>query len=297
MIEILDAGPLTTVQDGGRFGFAALGVPRSGAFALGEMRLANRLVGNDPGAAVLEVTFGGLAFRLRDAATVALTGAACAGLDWGEPVSLAAGTVIRLARPERGLRTYLAIRGGFAVPAQLGSRSTDTLSGLGPPPLRAGDRLPVGTSAGEDVLGAVSGVASHAPVLNVVPGPRDDWFDDAIGALLGTEWTVRAESNRVGIRLDGPALRRIRTEELPSEPTLPGAIQVPPDGRPILFGPDAPTSGGYPVIGVVPRDELDIAAQLRPGDALTFVLGRSLNRTVDATPRRTTPRLPPPPES
>jgi biotin-dependent carboxylase-like uncharacterized protein len=274
VIEIVEPGPLATVQDLGRTGYAALGVARSGAFDRGALRLGNRLVGNPDDAAGIEVTLGGLAVRLHVAATLALTGASCAGApDWGAAVSLPAGSTFRLAAPVRGLRSYLTVRGGVAVAPVLGSRSTDTLSGIGPAALRPGDRLPIGAPVG-DMVGATA--AEPAPVARVVLplrfGPREDWFTPAAPAtLLAGRWTVRPESDRVGIRLAGPRLARARTDELPSEPTVPGAVQVPPDGRPIIFGPDAPVTGGYPVIAVV--TDLDRAAQLRPGDAVRFRSG------------------------
>jgi biotin-dependent carboxylase-like uncharacterized protein len=270
VIEIVAAGPLATVQDLGRPGYAALGVARSGAFDRTALRLANRLVGNPDDAAAIEVTLGGLAVRLHASATIALTGAVCAGApDWGAAVSLPAGTNFRLAAPTRGLRSYLAVRGGLAVPPVLGSRSTDTLSGIGPAVLRPGDRLPIGASAGA-LVGASAAEPAPRTVLPVRFGPREDWFAPAArAALLTATWTVRPDSDRVGVRLDGPVLTRIRTDELPSEPTLPGAVQVPPDGRPIVFGPDAPVTGGYPVIAVV--TDLDPVAQVRPGDPVRFV--------------------------
>ncbi|MEO8889560.1 MAG: biotin-dependent carboxyltransferase family protein [Jatrophihabitantaceae bacterium] len=272
MIEILSPGPLATVQDLGRPGYADVGVARSGAFDRAALRAANRLVGNDPGAAAIEVTLGALVLITHGAATIALTGAACPGLDPGVALSLPAGSVVRLGVPTFGLRSYLAVRGAIAVAPALGSRSTDTLSGIGPQPLRAGDRLTVGAQPS----GAVSGLAFSArrspPVLRVVLGPRTDWFStDAADVLVQAEWTVRADSNRIGVRLDGPVLERVRTDELASEPTLPGALQVPPDGRPILLGPDAPVTGGYPVIAVVRDADLDAAAQVRPGDRVRFL--------------------------
>jgi len=296
MIEIIEPGPLTTVQDLGRPGLAALGVPRSGAFDRAALALANRLVGNDEAAAGLEITFGGLALRGHGPLTVALTGAACAGLEFGAAVSLPAGAVVRLGRPATGLRSYLAVRGGLDVPPVLGSRSTDTLSGLGPAPLRAGDRLPVGAAAGE-----VSG-ASAAPAAGgsfaMRFGPRDDWFTPAARDLLVTaEWTVRSQSDRIGLRLDGPPLERAVADELPSEPTLPGAIQVPPDGRPIVFGPDAPVTGGYPVIAVLL--DLAAAAQLRPGERLRFrpAPPPALSPSAGAGSPTSTPPRPPRPGS
>ncbi len=273
MIEIIEAGPLATIQDLGRPGYAALGVPGSGAFDRAALRLANRLVGNADTDAGVEITLGGFAARFAQASTIALTGAVCPGApDRGAAVTVPAGARLRLGTPATGLRTYLAVRGGIAVDLTLGSRSTDTLSGLGPAPLRAGDRLPVGTAGADEVSGVPAAEAPAEATFPIVYGPRERWFTRAARtALVEAEWTVGADSNRVGLRLSGPVLhRRTRKRgELSSEPVLPGALQVPGDGRPILFGPDAPVTGGYPVIAVV--TELDRAGQLRPGDRLRFV--------------------------
>jgi biotin-dependent carboxylase-like uncharacterized protein len=271
MIEIVEPGPFASLQDGGRPGYARLGVARSGAFDRGALRLANRLVGNRADTAGIELTLGGLTLRVHDAVTVAVSGAACPGFDWGTAITLPAGAMVRLGTPASGLRSYLAVRGGLTVAAELGSRSTDTMSGLGPAVLRRGDRLGVGTDIGGDIDGAAATPRPVRDRLRVIAGPRDDWFTTAALARLTAEtWTVRADSNRIGLRLDGPRLERVRTDELASEPTLPGALQVPPDARPILFGPDAPVTGGYPVIAVVRDDDLDAAAQLRPGDPIRF---------------------------
>ncbi len=271
MIEIVEPGPFASVQDGGRDGYARLGVARSGAFDRAALRLANRLVGNRAAAAGVEVTLGGLVLRAHDAVTVALSGAVCPGCDWGAATTLQPGATLRLGPPAAGLRSYLAVRGGLAVPAELASRSTDTLSGLGPPALRAGMRLQLGTEVSGEVSGATAAPCAIRRRLTIVLGPRDDWFTEpARVRLTEATWTVRPESDRIGIRLDGPRLERVRSDELASEPTLPGALQVPPDGRPIIFGPDAPVTGGYPVIAVLRDDDLDAAAQLRPGDELRF---------------------------
>lgn len=295
MIEVLDPGPLAAVQDLGRAGHRALGVCASGAADQAAHRLANRLVGNDPAAATIEITLGGLWIRAVDAVTVALTGARCSlgasiPLAWATPVSLLPGTALRLGTPTRGLRSYLAVRGGIDVPPVLGSRSTDTLSGLGPHPLRAGDRLEVGTAiAGPPSEIPAEPPGSAAPLrhstessdsvarVRVWPGPRLDLFGDAGWRLLtSASWQVDATSNRIGLRLSGPELRRAPGPEPPSEPTLPGAIQVPGNGRPIILGPDAPVTGGYPVIAVVAAGDLDQLAQLRPGDTLRLAAaGRS----------------------
>jgi biotin-dependent carboxylase-like uncharacterized protein len=272
MIEVIAPGPLATVQDQGRVGYAELGVGRSGAADRHAHHLANRLVGNLPGAASIEFTLGGLEIRLLAAATLACAGAPCPGVSaWHSALSLPAGSRLRLGTPTSGLRSYLAVRGGFAVPAVLGSRSTDTLSGLGPAPLRAGDRLPIGSdTAGPPTDPAILAERADRPI-RLLPGPRADWFTGmAYESLLTARWRVLPASDRIGIRLDGPALARRQPGELPSEPTLPGALQVPPDGRPIVLGPDAPVTGGYPVIAIVGNGELDRLAQLRPGQELTF---------------------------
>ena len=278
-VEVLEAGPLTTVQDAGRPGYAHLGVPRSGALDGPAYVLANRLVGNEAGAAALEVTFGGLRLRAREAMSVAVTGAPGAvsvagrGAGWGQPLTVAAGDVIAVSRPSWGVRSYLAVGGGLAVDPVLGSRSTDVLSGLGPPTVRAGAVLPVGDPTGP--VAAVD-VALFEPrpdplVLRVLAGPRDDWFSaEALAAFSTAKFAVATESNRIGVRLAGPRLRTSRGEELASEGMVLGGVQVPPDGQPLILLHDHPTTGGYPVLGVVAADDLPGCAQLAPGDAVRF---------------------------
>lgn len=271
---VLEPGPLTTLQDGGRVGQAALGIGRSGACDRASYRLANRLVGNLEGAAALEVTFGGLALRAGCDLLAVATGAPCPGIPVNAPFLLAAGDELRLGVPPAGLRTYVAVRGGIDVPAVLGSRSTDVLSGLGPPAVTAGTVLPLGADCAE--LPGVDVAAVPAPtagelVVRVSPGPRDDWF--AAGSwqrLVGQPWAVTTESNRVGLRLDGDPLERDREGELPSEPVVRGALQVPPSGRPVLFLADHPVTGGYPVIGYVDDHDVDLCGQLRPGQVVRF---------------------------
>jgi biotin-dependent carboxylase-like uncharacterized protein len=276
-LEVLRPGFAATVQDLGRPGHAALGVGRSGAADRASLRLANRLVGNPAGAAALEVTLGGLVLRASSLTTVAVTGAWCPVTAGGRamglnaPITLRAGEELVLGTASAGLRCYVAVRGGIDVPPVLGSRATDTLGKLGPPPLAAGMLLPVGDAA----LGfpavdlAPRAALPDAPVLRVTPGPRRDWFA-APDRLLSTVYTVSPDSDRVGLRLTGPPLERVRHDELPSEACVPGSLQVPPSGRPILFHADHPTTGGYPVIAVVEEDDLDVAAQLRPGQTLRF---------------------------
>jgi biotin-dependent carboxylase-like uncharacterized protein len=278
-LTVLAPGPLTTVQDAGRPGQAALGIGRSGAADRASYALANRLLGNPAGAAALEVTLGGLAVRAEADLVVVTTGARCPGLPHDAPVWLRRGAEVRLGAPGVGLRTYLAVRGGIAVPPVLGSRSTDLLAGLGPPALSAGDVLPVGEPELPMPGVDVAPVADPEPgelTVRVLPGPRRDWFpDEQWAALTGRPWVVSSESNRVGVRLEGDPLRPERTGELPSEGMVRGALQVPPSGTPVLFLADSPVTGGYPVIGYVVDDDVDRCAQLRPGQAVRFRAVRS----------------------
>ncbi|POX43527.1 allophanate hydrolase [Streptomyces sp. Ru73] len=277
---VVRAGALTTVQDLGRAGHAHLGVPRSGALDAAAHRLANRLVGNTPEAATLETTVTGCAVRVRCAVTVAVTGAPCpVTVDgrpaaWGAPVHVPAGAVLELGTATHGLRSYLAFAGGVDAEPVLGSRATDLLSGLGPDPLTDGAVLPLGTP------GAPAPAADAVPhagpvrelVLPVRLGPRDDWFTAAgLRTLLTGVWQVSSASNRIGLRTEGPALERARDGELPSEGMALGAVQVPPNGLPVLFLADHPTTGGYPVIAVVQEAALPAAAQAAPGTPVRFV--------------------------
>ncbi|GGQ04996.1 biotin-dependent carboxylase-like uncharacterized protein [Actinomadura coerulea] len=282
MIEVVRPGPLATVQDLGRPGRAHLGVPRSGAADQRAFRLANRLVGNPEGAAGVECTFGGAALRFRGHAWIAVTGAPVTLRIDGRPHAMnapcfvAAGAVVELGTPTSGLRSYVAVRGGIAVDEVLGSRSTDLLSGLGPAPLAPGDRLPVGSPGGLQYINVdVVPVAAmpETPSLRILPGPRDDWFaHDALSTLTSSLYEVSPDSNRVGVRLNGPPLERARDGELGSEGMVIGSLQVPPSGLPIIFLADHPTTGGYPVVAVLASAAVAEAAQLRPGQRLRFRL-------------------------
>lgn len=270
-------GPVL-VQDAGRPGHAAIGVGSAGAADRASYTLGNRLVGNDPRAAALEVVLGGLEVEAAGHVTVCVTGAPVPLDVDGRPepsgavLTLRPGQRLRLGSPASGLRSYLAVRGGIDVVPLLGSRSRDTLAGLGPGPVRAGDVLPVGRLAAGDVL--VDAVAprqyDEAPVVRAVRGPREDWAADP-DALVTRAWRVGAASDRVGLRLEGDPLGVVPGKgELPSEGALRGAVQLPPDGRPVVFGPDHPVTGGYPVIAVVVDADTDRLAQLRPGEELRF---------------------------
>ncbi|MFD5634248.1 biotin-dependent carboxyltransferase family protein [Streptomyces sp. NPDC127077] len=282
-LAVVRAGALTTVQDQGRPGHAHLGVPRSGALDAPAAELANRLVANPAGAAVLETTVDGCALRPRSPVTVAVTGAPCPvrvdgrPVAWGAPVRVPAGALLDVGSARAGLRSYVAVSGGVAVDPVLGSRSTDLLSGLGPPPLTDGAVLPLGSPG--TLHARVDVVPHRAPpaelVLRVTLGPRDGWFTEAALRTLATRaYRVSSASNRIGLRTEGPSLERAVSGELPSEGLVLGAVQVPPDGRPVVFLADHPTTGGYPVIAVVRPADLPAAAQAVPGTPVRFLVVR-----------------------
>lgn len=283
-----DPGPLTLVEDLGRPGCASVGVPPSGALDPGALRLANRLVGNDESAAGLETTSGGLALRARGAVVVAAAGAPVglvvdgpAGRRThgpGAPVHVPDGALLRVLPPRHGLRAWLAVRGGLAVPHVLGSASTDLLSGLGAP-LAAGQELPVADAPPRPVppvgTAPLPGPPAAVAVLRAVLGPREDWFSPHALAALPGPWTVDDRADRVGVRLRGPVLPRaaVRVDaELPSEGAVAGAVQVSTSGVPVLFLRDHPVTGGYPVVATVVADDLVLAAQLAPGARLRLRL-------------------------
>ena len=280
-IEIVEPGPLTLVQDLGRVGHLAVGVGRAGAADVSSYLLGGRLVGNPDGVAALEVTFGGLRLKALGDLLVCLTGAHAPGdadgraVPHAAPFTLRDGQVLSLGMPSSGLRTYVSFRGGLALPGVLGSVASDTMSGLGPEPVRAGQTIEIGrrTEALPHVDVAAVAHPPAGPVeLDVLPGPRMDWFAHP-ESLAATEWSVSGRSDRKGIRLDGEPIERHthwRDAELPSEGMVRGAIQVPPNGQPVLFLNDHPVTGGYPVIGVVRFAHVDRAAQLQPGQRVRF---------------------------
>jgi biotin-dependent carboxylase-like uncharacterized protein len=274
-LEILRTGPLAIVEDLGRAGLAHLGVGRSGAADRRSHTLANRLVANPDDRATVEVTFGGFAARVRGGdVDIAVTGAdtnpTANGIMFGTNSihHVRDGQLISLSTPGAGLRTYLAVRGGICVTPVLGSRSYDVMSAIGPSPLQAGDRLPIGEHTAdypELDQAPVAAITGTTVELLVVPGPRDDWFVDP-DALTQTDWVASDHSDRVGMRLVGYALQsRYPDRQLPSEGVTRGAIQVPPNGLPVILGPDHPITGGYPVAGVVIDEDIDKLAQVRPG--------------------------------
>lgn len=289
-IAVVATGMQGLLTDLGRPGHAELGVAEAGAMDRGSARLANAVVGNPAGAAVIESLAGGLVVRALGHRVVAVTGARVPlRVDPGEgsgrtawyparntPVLLDDGDTLTLGVPAAGLRSYLAVKGGFAAPPVLGSVSTDVMSGQGPDPLRAGDLLAVGVPVWNAVGRAEAEVTSIPEGhfrARLRLGPRDDWFGaDALASLTSQRWVVGSESNRIGLRLDGEPLRRRHRGELVSEPTVAGAVQVPTGGLPVVFMRDHPVTGGYPVIGVVEPADLDVLAQLPPGSTLGFTV-------------------------
>ncbi|AKN17465.1 5-oxoprolinase/urea amidolyase family protein [Mycobacterium haemophilum] len=287
-LEIMRTGPLALVEDLGRPGLADLGVTRSGAADRRSHGLANRLVANPADYATIEVTFGGLTAQVRGGdIAIAVTGADTDPSANGIPFGINSihyvhdGQVISLGPPHSGLRSYLAVRGGIAVEPVLGSRSYDVLSGIGPQPLQPGDVLPVGEHTAdfpELDQAPVAWFIGDPIELNVVPGPRDDWFTDP-DALVHTEWVASDRIDRVGMHLDGrPLQHRWPDRQLPSEGVTRGAIQVPPNGLPVIFGPDHPVTGSYPVIGVVSDHDIDRVTQIRPGQQVRLHWSRPRRR-------------------
>lgn len=287
-IEIVRASLQLLVQDAGRPGFAALGVSASGVADRRAMREANRAVGNATGAAVLE-SVGGAVLRFHGAGVAAVAGAVGAlelidatgvtrRVEHGGPFATVEGDELTLGHPTAGLRYVIAVRGGVAADPALDSRASDTLAGLGPAPLAAGDVLRVGDPARHPVEPDVIPRRLPGPGdivdLEITLGPRDDWFTPAaLATLTGQEWAVTPRSDRVGIRLEGAVpLERSVSGELPSEGAVTGAIQVPPDGQPVLFLPDHPLTGGYPIIGALTDRSLDLAGQLPPGARVRFIV-------------------------
>ena len=279
---VVDApGALTLVEDLGRPGFAHLGVAGSGALDRGALALANRLVGNPDGAAGLEILIGGFRATFSGDAWFAVAGAWGRARLGGRPVApytaarARAGDVLELDPAERGIRYLLAVRGGIDEPPVLGSRSRDTLAGLGPEPVVAGRVLELGPEPATSVPLIDQEAAFPPPAdhltLGLLPGPRADWFTDGARAhLFDDAWRCSASTDRIGARLEGPTLDRAVPGELPSEATVPGSIQVSTSGQPTILLADRPVTGGYPVVAIVAPASLDAGAQLRPGQEVRF---------------------------
>jgi biotin-dependent carboxylase-like uncharacterized protein len=286
-LEVLAPGLHTTVQDLGRTGFQAIGVPVSGALDGHALRLANRLVGNPPGIAGLEILLSGPTLRVAaDAVRVALAGVdarlAIDGARTGavpawQSVRLARGDVVNIVVGRRSACCYLAVEGGIAVPSVLGSASTyarAAVGGFSGRPLQPGDLLPLALAdapqRGELRLPNPPAAAADEPI-RIVLGPQCDYFTDAaFAALLGTEYRISTNADRMGMRLDGPALAHRGGWDIVSDAIATGAIQVPGSGKPILLLADHQTTGGYPKIATVISADLPVVGRRRPGNAIRF---------------------------
>ena len=282
-ITFSQASGFITLQDQGRIGFANIAVPTSGAFDQSAHHLGNRLVGNFPEVCSIESLRGTFKFLADTDLVIAVTGAAASVQingrehEMSRAVYIAANSTVAIKPGSMGLRTYIAIRGSISGDSVMGSNSYDELSQIGTPPIKAGDQLSIGNQVSGSISGdyfpnfAVSGQAEIE--LEAMPAPRWSGFING-QTLFDTEYQVTESSNRVGMRLSGPELIWNSKERLASEGVVTGAIQIPVDGMPLIFGPDHPTTGGYPVIAVVSRNSLNLLAQSAPGTKVRFRLSR-----------------------
>lgn len=288
--NILSAPLPALFQDLGRHGQTGQGVSASGALDRTSFKAANRLVGNQENEACLELIGGGFSFRSSCPAVIGLAGAPCQieirtqngkifKQDGFKAGALEAGDVVSISAPTQGMRSYLAVRGGYKLETILGSASTDTLAIVGPPPVQAGSTLNIKQNPGnlhsvslEEFPAFEFPSAKDIVTLDIILGPRTDWFTkEALAHLCSEAWSVTPQSNRIGIRLDGDAvLERATRQELPSEGAVTGAIEVPTNGKPLLFLADHPLTGGYPVIAAVAEYHLDLAGQIPIGAKVKF---------------------------
>jgi antagonist of KipI len=288
MLRVIEPGLLTTIQDRRRFGSARLGIGHAGAADVPAWRLANALVGNAENTAALEMTLNGPVLETDADIIVALTGATLpnaqindAPLPAWRPVAVAAGSRLTLGPMSEGCRSYLAIAGGIDLSPWRGSRATDVNAALGPRPhpLTAGDTLKIGGTTSH-LPAPVSWSLDPRPwfdtrsphIIRLLAGSHTSRLDAASQKALGGEdtWTVGSDSNRVGMRLDGPHLALSAPLDMLSEGVTAGTVQLPPDGRAIIMGPEHPVTGGYPRIGQVIAVDLPRLAQCRPGDEIAF---------------------------
>lgn len=280
MLIVHQPGLLTTVQDSGRQGWRTAGVSSGGALDYPALVLANLLAGNSPHCAVLEITLGQAEFSLSQDGWFAVTGADCQATLDGQPVwpgwrlPIKAGARLKFGAPRQGMRSYLAIAGGIDLPAALGSQSTHLNAGFGGldgRALRAQDQLPLGCPSRALTRSLGVRLPPIHPVVRALPGPEYEAFTPAAqAAFWSAAWQVSSQSNRMGSRLQGPVLARSTPSELLSHGVLPGVVQVPPNGQPILLLADAQTTGGYPRIACVIETDLHQLAQCRFGSALHF---------------------------
>ncbi len=280
LLLIHEPGPLTTVQDLGRPGHLRVGIPASGPVDAEAFVLANRLVGNDDGAAALECTLMGPRVEFTDARTVAVTGAdmapawnGAAAPRW-EAFPVQAGDVLKLGAAKTGVRAYLAIGGGIDTPRALGSRATYLRGRLGGRALAKGDRLPLGAATASSPRRVrPDGIPDYAtePLIQVVLGPQDDRFTvRGISAFLEGPYEMTPQSDRMGARLRGPVIEHARGHDIISDGVPLGGIQVVGDGQPIVLLVDRQSTGGYTKIATVCSFDIGRVAQIKPGQRLRF---------------------------
>jgi antagonist of KipI len=286
-LRVIKPGMLTTIQDRGRWGLQARGVPVGGPMDPCSHRLANAIVGNRPDAATLEVTLLGPELEFEDERVLAVAGAEFEltvdgrAKAHGAPFLVSAGATLRFGARIRGARAYLAIAGGVAVPPTLGSRATHLISGMGGldgRPLRAGDLVPLGEPPADAPLpdravAAVTPMPEGDARIRVLPGPQVEYFvDDALETLQSGPYAIGGKSDRMGFRLDGPGLKHARGADVISDATPLGVLQVPASGQPILLMADRQTTGGYAKLATVISADISVAGQLAPGDRISFVV-------------------------
>ncbi len=286
-LKVLMAGLHTTVQDLGRVGYQALGVPASGALDPVALRLGNALVGNPPGTAALEILYRGPSFEVAaDTVRVAVAGSGAFLLIGGEParklaawrsVTIAGGTAFEIVVGPDSVCAYLAVEGGIAAPSVLGSASTYVRAGLGGffgRVLRPGDLVPLALErapARPELRLSTPPPAGKDQPIRIVLGPQQEYFtDDAVAAFLGGEFRVSTSADRMGMRLDGPTLRHRGGWDIVSDAIATGAVQVPGSGQPIVLLADHQTTGGYPKIATVISADLPAVGRRRPGEVVRF---------------------------
>ena len=282
MLEIIRAGMSTTLQDGGRHGLRQSGISRCGAIDSAALRIANLLVGNAADSAVLEITLGQCAFVFHRDGWFALAGADCAATLDGQPVwsgwrwPVRAGQRLTLALPKRGMRSYLAVAGGFDVPCMMGSYSTDLKAGFGGfegRSLQEGDRLPLRPTTREFRQRRGVRQLQWGNRVRALPGPEYHEFSAAAHeSFWRAPWKLSPQSNRMGYRMQGQMLERTESREMFSHGLLPGVVQVPHNGQPIVLMNDAQTTGGYPRIACVIEADMYNLAQIRLGETVHFDL-------------------------
>ena len=270
-ILVESAGMLTTVQDLGRPGHGIQGISRAGAADPLALRIGNRILGNPDNAAALEMTLLGGTFTFPAGARIALSGGRPAALPNYEVIEVEPGKPLRIGPLETGARCYLCVRGGIDAPLVAGSASTHVLSGLGGQPLRKGDVLAIGKSANHSTHKTVPPeLTSYSRLLRVTRGPQASQFEES--TFYDSEYTISPDSNRMGLRLEGPPVPCPQHGQMITEGVPLGAIQIPASGQPIILFVDQQTTGGYPKIANIISADIPSTAQLRPRDRVSFRL-------------------------